>query len=182
MAKNILMAVLRFLFGEYDFCCIFASPLERESAGASESAIVVSVDERALSSARSETIREQAWYAGSGSHVFAWTQEQEVVGICAFWFGCRYALRGYWRLEPDEAKLVQVVVDSAHRGRGIGPRLIRNAAARMHALGFAQLYARVWHSNTPSLRAFETAGWQRHGRILDVQLLGVGPRLRIRLR
>lgn len=182
MAKTILKAVLRFLFGDYDFYCIFASPLEQESVGASESATVVSVDERALSSARSATIREQVWYAGTGSHVFAWTQEREIVGLCAFWFGDRYAKRGYWPLEPNEAKLVQLVVDSAHRGRGIGPRLIRNAAARMRGLGFARLYARVWHSNTPSLRAFEAAGWQRIARILDVKLLRVGPRLRIRLR
>ena len=182
MAKGILKAALGRLLGDYSFYRIFASPTEPAFADTAEASCAVAVDRNALEAARFPEMREQSWYAGTGAHVFAWMQDQDIVAVCAFWHGDRYAERAFWPLESKEAKLVQIVVEAAHRGQGIAPRLIAQSAARMHALGFARLYARVWHSNSPSLRAFEAARWMRIASVVEVRFLGLGPRMRLRLR
>jgi len=178
MAKSILKAGLRRLFGAYSYYCIFASPEDHRSANANHEDFLFNVDVDTLSNAHSETIRAQSWYAGSGSHTFVLLHQREIVAVCFYWFGDRYAERAYWPLKPSEAKLVQIVVDPAHRGCGFGPRLIEQSAAVMREFGFTLLYARIWHSNHPSLRAFQAAGWKQIARIVEVRLLGVGPRLR----
>jgi ribosomal protein S18 acetylase RimI-like enzyme len=182
MAKSILKTALARLFGDYSYYRILASPTAFPPADAAAAPFVVSVDGHALSGARSEEIRAQSWYAGPGAHVFAWIQDQEIVAVCAFWHGDRYAERAFWPLKPGEAKLVQVVVDPASRGRGIATRLIEHSAAQMHEFGFTRLYARVWHSNEPSLRAFQAARWYRIASVVELRLLGLGPRLRLHWR
>lgn len=180
MAKSILTAGLRRLFGEYSYYRVFASPKEHGRASPNQEGFLFNVDVDMLSKADSETIKAQSWYAGPGSHNFVLIQQREIVAVCFYWFGDRYAGRAYWPLKPSEAKLVQIVVDPAHRGCGLGPRLIEQSAAVMREFGFTRLYARVWHSNTPSLRAFQAAGWKQIARVVEVRLLGVGPRLRFR--
>jgi len=182
MAKSILKAALARLFGDYSYYRILASPKEFPPSDAAEASVVVSVDGQRLTGAGSEEIRAQSWYAGSGAHVFAWMQDQDIVAVCAFWHGDRYAERAFWPLKPGEAKLVQIVVDPAFRGRGIATRLIEHSAARMHESGFTRLYARVWHSNAPSLRAFRAARWNQIASVVELRLLGLGPRLRLRWR
>jgi ribosomal protein S18 acetylase RimI-like enzyme len=182
MAKSILKAALARLFGDYSYYRILASPTEFPPPDADEASSVVSADVQSLESARSEEIRAQSWYAGPGAQVFAWRQDQEIVAVCAFWHGDRYAERAFWPLKPGEAKLVQIVVDPAFRARGIATRLIEHSSARMRGFGFTRLYARVWHSNAPSLRAFQGARWQRIASVVEIKLLGLGPRLRLRWR
>lgn len=38
--------------------------------------------------------------------------------------------------------------------------------------------ARIWHSNTPSIRAFTRAGWQRVATVAEVQPAGMRRNLR----
>ena len=182
MAKGILKSALGRALGDYSYYRIFASPTALELDGALEAAYVGDVDESTLSCARSEVIRSQSWYAGPGAHIFAWMQDQEVVAMCAYWHGDRYAQRAFWPLQANEAKLVQIVVDPAYRGRGIAARLIERSTARMLDSGFARLYARVWHSNAPSLRAFQAARWTTIASVVEFRLFGIGPRLRFQWR
>jgi ribosomal protein S18 acetylase RimI-like enzyme len=106
-------------------------------------------------------IREQAWYCGDDAASFGWLVDGEIAGLCVYWWGDRYRTRNFWPLAPRQAKLVEVITARAFRGKGIGRRLIQASAAHMQASGFVRLYARVWHSNTPSLAAFRAAGWRR---------------------
>ena len=182
MAKSILKAALGRVLGDYSYYRILASPKAFKLDGVPESSFAIDVDESTLSGARSEAIRSQSWYAGPGAHIFAWIQDQEIVAMCAYWHGDRYAQRAFWPLRSNEAKLVQIVVDPAHRGRGIASRLIERSTARMLGSGFARLYARVWHSNAPSLRAFQAARWSRIASVVEVKPFGIGPRLRFRWR
>lgn len=106
-------------------------------------------------------IREQAGFLGDGADAFIFRDADEVTAICIFWHGERYATRNFWPLKDAEAKLVQVITDPKFRGKGAATTLIRESSEYMLARGFHALYARVWHSNTPSRRAFERAGWKR---------------------
>jgi GNAT superfamily N-acetyltransferase len=91
---------------------------------------------------------------------FGATWNGEIVGACTFAFGEGYRREGgFYDLRPQEAELTDIFTESRHRGKGVAAALIRYSAERMHEEGFHTLYAKVWHSNTPSSRAFRSAGW-----------------------
>lgn len=112
-------------------------------------------------------MQEQASYLGKESLAFGCFVDGQLAGVCFYWFGERYKPRGFWPLAQGEAKLVQIIVSPAVRGRGVAPELIRASARAMADAGFSSLYARIWHSNGPSLRAFEKAGWLRMAFVLE---------------
>lgn len=116
-------------------------------------------------------LQEQAGYLGSESHAFGCFLDGKLVGVCFYWFGKRYERRGFWPLKPGEAKLVQIIVSPNARGRGAASFLIKASAIAMGECGFSTLYARIWHSNVPSLRAFEKAGWRRTAFVLEINPL-----------
>lgn len=142
---------------------------------------VESVDETALKNSADALIREQAGYAGTGSHAYAVFEGERIVAVCLYWFGTRYLTRNFWPLVEGEAKLVQIVVHPDMRGRGIAPRLITASSQALFQQGYTRVYARIWHSNTPSLRAFERAGWTRIAFVLEINPFRRRRPIRIRL-
>ena len=88
--------------------------------------------------------------------------------------GCVYSCAPdpWWPIASASAKLVHIETDPEHRGKGLAPALIAYSAASMVQAGHRELYARIWHSNQPSLRAFQKAGWSRVAFVVDVGLFG----------
>lgn len=161
----------RFLLGEYSAYFIY----EREAAwglpAASLPAHTMSVrlvDGATIRASSDSMIREQAHYAGEGSHAFACFHGDRIAGVCFYWFGERYRSRNYWPLGDREAKLVQIISVPELRGKGSASVLIVESFRLMAANGYAKAYARIWHSNTPSLRAFERAGWRRRALVIEI--------------
>jgi RimJ/RimL family protein N-acetyltransferase len=115
-----------------------------------------------------EVIRDQTWYHGANTYAYGCIEGSRIVAVCYFWYGERYRERNYWPLLDDEAKLVQIVTLPEMRGRGVATRLISYAASDMFENGFNRIYARIWHSNAPSLKAFESAGWHRVASIAEL--------------
>lgn len=126
------------------------------------------VDESDVAGSADPLIREQSGYAGSGSYAYACFDKERIVGICFYWFGDRYLQRNFWPLREGEAKLVQIIVHPEMRGRGVATLLIAASFQDMIQKGYNTAYARIWHSNTPSLRAFERAGWTRIALAVEV--------------
>jgi GNAT superfamily N-acetyltransferase len=183
MVRRILKGVARAVFGQYQVYWILAAQPERPRPTYSKQRIVVkevSID--AIASAQSPTLRDQTWYVGDGAHVFVAEYGNQPVGACFYWHGERYLSRNFWPLLPGEAKLVQVIVDPAHRGKGVATALISSSATAMRLAGFARLYARVWHSNYPSLNAFRSADWRRIALAVEASLLGIKWRCNIPLK
>jgi RimJ/RimL family protein N-acetyltransferase len=102
----------------------------------------------------------------------AW-QDGEIAAVC--WFHARDTYRrrgGMLRLANDEAELGQITTAVAFRSRGLATELIRYGAWEMRSTGFRRLYARIWHDNTASIRAFERAGWKPEKRFFSLRLHG----------
>lgn len=168
------------LLGEYSPYFIYrwaAGSIDKE-IGQGKEFFVRGVDERQLA-VSDGLMQEQAGYLGDESLAFGCFEDGQLVGVCFYWFGTRYERRGFWPLGKDEAKLVHIIVSPAARGRGVAPRLIKASAQSMVDAGFSCLYARIWHSNEPSLHAFEKAGWLRTAFVLEFNPLGAKRRKRI---
>ena len=170
MVKAVAKRLAEWIAGPYGIYVVLRSPEAGAASGvpASEAARVGPVDADELRAASAELMRSQAWYGGPGAMAFAYRDGTEILGVCVFWFGERYATRNFWPLREGEAKLVQIVVVPEARGRGIAGTLIAVALPAMFRAGFGTCYARVWHSNAPSMKAFLKAGWTRIAWVAEV--------------
>jgi GNAT superfamily N-acetyltransferase len=111
-------------------------------------------------------------YSGKDSFGFAIRENEAELCTCWVWFGERYLKRNYWPLKHTHAKLIALETEESARGKGLAPMLLQYAARVMADHGFTDLYARIWHSNHPSRRAFRKAGWRFHALVLEFDALG----------
>ncbi len=172
--KELAKKLARAILGEYSAYYVYAKSGEGNSSTRPQVTLpfrVESVEESVIQSSPDLLIREQAGYAGPGSHAYACFDGDRIVGLGFYWFGDRYLKRNFWPLADGEAKLVQIVSLPEIRGRGVATKLIMSSFQDMMEKGFSRLYARIWHSNTPSIRAFERAGWVRIALVLEINPL-----------
>jgi RimJ/RimL family protein N-acetyltransferase len=171
--KQLLRKLAKLLLGNYSlyyiYCCK-AGAGERPAASTSGLRFAP-VENAQVESSNEDLIADQSAYLGSDTHVYACFQGARIVAVCFFWHGARYRQRNFWPLAHDEAKLVQIVVTPRMRGRGVATSLIACAAEDMVQRGYRCLYARIWHSNKPSWRAFERAGWVRVAVVIEARPL-----------
>lgn len=162
------------ILGEYSAYHVYTRSNEGSSPPQPVTALtfrVEGVDETAIKRSPDALIREQAGYAGPGSHAYACFDGDRIVGLCFYWFGERYLKRNFWPLADGEAKLVQIVSLPEIRGRGVATTLIKSSFQDMSEKSFSRSYARIWHSNMPSIRAFERAGWMRVALVIEINPL-----------
>lgn len=168
--KELAKRLAGMLFGDYSVYRIYSRLPDAPSASppvTTASLTVAPVDEAAINSSGDSLIRDQAGYMGPGSHGYACFDGDRIVGVCFYWFGERYLKRNFWPLADGEAKLVQIISLPEVRGRGVASLLIAVSCQDMMQKGFHRAYARIWHSNTPSLRAFERSGWTRRALVIE---------------
>jgi GNAT superfamily N-acetyltransferase len=121
-------------------------------------------------------LRELSDCAGDDAYGFGAWIDGKLVSACWFWGHKRYNPNGIWPPSKGDAKLVRVVTSPSHRGTGIASNLIRFASNEMQKQGYKRLYAKIWHSNRPSLAAFSRAGWREIATVAHVFPLGIfGP-------
>lgn len=182
MAATLVKRVAQALAGDYSIYRIYASRVTEVSvpiskAGTSLTVVKSSAD--VVGAQPSSLINEQAGYGGTGTDVFICRNSEKIVGVCCYWSGDRYRERNFWPLKKDEAKLVQIVVEPDQHGAGVAPTLITQSCNEMLRAGISRCYARIWHSNTPSIRAFEKAGWGHIATVIEVLPFGLARRCRI---
>jgi RimJ/RimL family protein N-acetyltransferase len=168
--KALLKKLAHLLLGEYAAYYVYTHPCAAGPVPPSPFA-VRPVDADQIRAADDALLRAQAFYAGEGALTYACMDGTRMVGLCCYWHGERYRPRGFWPLRADEAKLVQIVTASDMRGRKVARAMLDATLPDVARHGFARAYARVWHSNTPSLRAFEGAGWQRVALVVELNPL-----------
>lgn len=71
-----------------------------------------------------------------------------------------------WSRVPaaGEAELLRIAVDPAHRGRGLGRRLLEASQRDLEAEGLVHLFLEVRVSNTAAIQLYRTCGWKPCGR------------------
>jgi RimJ/RimL family protein N-acetyltransferase len=170
--KRLITNLAHALLGEYAIYHIYCA--SGTSGGLSSDPGEFSygpLDRAQVEASGSSLLRDQIGFLGVGAHAYGCWHEGELVALCVYWFGDRYRTRNFWPLEEGEAKLVQIVVAPQARGKGVASRLIARSRDDMLGRGFRRTYARIWHSNVPSLRAFERAGWGRIATVVEVNPL-----------
>lgn len=169
--KATVKKLARFLFGDYLIYYVYSrswSDISPPPPNRPTAFRFGQVDLATIQSSRDSLIQDQASYHGPGSRAYAGFVGDRVVSLCFYWFGERYKIRNFWPLADDEAKLVHVITLPEMRGRGIASLLIAFSCVDMMQMGFLKLYARIWHSNTPSLLAFQRAGWTRVSMVIEI--------------
>ncbi|WP_210395937.1 GNAT family N-acetyltransferase [Motiliproteus sediminis] len=171
--KALVKKIIRMIFGDYGIYHIYtldlkSSNLESSVAYNTKIQLITGAD---IAASSDNLIQQQAWYAGDGSYAYGYIDNGRLIGVCFFWYGERYRKRNFWPLQPYQAKLVQIVSLPDCRGQGVAPALINYSAARLSEQGFHQLFARIWHSNTSSVKAFSKAGWIRIAKVIEVNPL-----------
>lgn len=157
---NRVKALLQWLFGDYELYKIYQRDLAScEQPQTARSQLADIEDPIEIANAPDPEIRALREYAGDEAHGFGAWVDGALASVCWFWTGGRYRHRNFWPLQGDEAKLVQITTAVRFQGRGVGSELMHFAAHRMRTAGFRRAYARIWHSNLPSVRLFEGAGW-----------------------
>ncbi len=186
MLKSLVKHTARFFLGEYQIYRIYTranTDNRKQTESPLQEFEFAEIDQCLIESSDDEAIKSRAWYLGKDSNAFGCLKDGRVVGLCFYWHGERYRTeRNFWPLAPDEAKLVEIFTLPEMRGKGAGKSLITYAENEMFSKGYQSLYARIWHSNTPSVRAFENAGWQHLSTILEFHLFGIGKPIRLKFR
>ena len=121
------------------------------------------ITENDVEAADHTEVRDSLWYFGEEACAFGAFDGGRLLAFACCWWGTRYTARHSWPLPHGAAKLVHIVTVPAARGRGLAPLLIQFAEASLRADGRTPLFARIWHSNEPSLHAFRRAGWRQVG-------------------
>lgn len=162
--------LLQLLLGDYSFYHIYSRAIANGEAQAPavEGLRFARVDRAQTVVSPDTLIREQESYFGADTYAYACLEGERIVALCFFWYGDRYRTRNFWPLAEQEAKLVQIVTLPEQRGKGIASALILYACGDMRHQGFLRLYARIWHSNGSSLRAFQRAGWSHIATVIEV--------------
>lgn len=172
--KALLKRLAHAVLGDYSIYRVLqhhagqaAAPLPPQAAG-----FRIGLVQRAeIEASADQLLRQQAFYAGEGARAYACYDGGRIVGLCCYWHGERYRPRGFWPLQAGQAKLVQIITATDMRGRKVAQALIAASGADMAAQGFDVLFARVWHNNHPSLRAFAAAGWRPCALVLELNPL-----------
>jgi ribosomal protein S18 acetylase RimI-like enzyme len=171
--KAVLKQIARVLVGEYSIFKIYGfdgSPAPLSTSTDLMLAKLQDTDELAQSD--SPELRELTDYGGEGAHGFGAWVDGHLAAACWFWVGERYKNHQVWPLADKEAKLVRIATCERFRGRGIASALIGFGVRQMRQGGYRRFYAKIWHSNQPSIAAFSKAGWRHVSTVCNVAPFG----------
>lgn len=174
------------LFGEYELYHILRSPELDTLLSPGTHSPVLDISELhepdECAASESGELRTLSTQFGAESIVLGVRDHGRLVGGAVVWYGDRYAnQRGFWPLQADEAKLVNIVVEQKLRGRGIAASLIAAVEHAAMLRGFRRVYARVWHSHSSSVRAFQKAAWCKSAFVVVCRPFGLARPFRFQI-
>ncbi len=173
---------LHALFGDYQYWKVYSIGLPQSPATLPQDVRVLEIQPGTPVATSDPALARRLSYGGEEAHGFGLFTNNELATVLWYWWGDRYqrARRGRsWTLPDGAAKLVGLYTAPEFRGLGYALILQRQSAHIMGLRGFTRLYARIWHSNSSSIRVFEKAGWQCVGSY--VELCPLSTRIQFRL-
>lgn len=183
MIKKLVKNISRWLLGEYGIYRIYSLTVDQrlQIPLPFDDIEFTTLNKSEITASQDPLIASQAWYCGDQCRAYGLRQQGRLIALCFFWYGKRYQSRNFWPLQPGEAKLVQVITLTDMRGMGLATQLIDQAAAELFNEGFSQIFARIWHSNHPSIKAFTKAGWRPRVIVVDTYPLNRKKLWRVKL-
>jgi GNAT superfamily N-acetyltransferase len=169
--KRLLKRLASVLLGDYGLYRVWQSGAPGTEPPEAERIAVRPVGIEDVACAQAPEIRDNAWYLGTQCTAYGVFEDEAFLAMACCWWGERYAERHSWPLPPGAVKLVQIVTAPAARNRGLATLLIRHVAQAEGKQGRNPALARIWHSNTPSMKAFEHAGWHPVGWLIQINPL-----------
>jgi ribosomal protein S18 acetylase RimI-like enzyme len=185
--KQLIKRILRILFKDYQFNRIYFLDLPTsdpqildELVGGGNIKTIESQEEFACSP--DQQIRNHAWYLDQNAHVYGVYILDKLVCVCSYWTAAHPNIpTRFSKLKENEAIMVDLLTAAACRGKGYALAITRFSQNDLAAKGYKRLWTWVWHSNTPSIRVFEKAGWKYTYLLLEFQLSGMSDYRRIKL-
>lgn len=185
--KNLIKWILRILFKDYQFNRIYFIDLPTSDAqihdqmlGVETIKVVESQEQFAF--APDQRIRDHAWYLDKHANVYGVYTGDELVCVCSFWSAGHPNIRSrFSTLKGNEAVMVDLLTAPECRGKGYALAITRFAENDLFLKGYQRLWTWVWHSNTPSIRVFNKAGWNCSHFLLEFQPYGMKNYLRLKL-
>jgi ribosomal protein S18 acetylase RimI-like enzyme len=156
-------------FEEHELYRIYQSPPLDADSCARPDETIVELTKDSFESAP-PFIRSLQHYLGTESIAAGIYVGDNLASAAVFlWGDTYYRTDGFIPIGRGQAKLEQINTDERYRGRGLATKVIAGSCHIMRAKGFRRLYARVWHNNKGSVRAFEKAGWTEIGFVAGVR-------------
>ena len=167
--KGWLKRALSACFEEHELYRIYQSPALDAASCAAKDQAIVELTEDSFESAP-PFVRSLQHYLGGESIAVGIYVGGNLASAAVYLWGDKYhRTDGFIPIAQGQAKLEQINTDEGYRGRGLATRVILGSCHIMREQGFRRLYARVWHNNKSSGRAFEKAGWTEIGFVAGVR-------------
>ena len=126
-----------------------------------------------------EKLRGRSSYGGENAYGFGAWVSGNLASMCWFWNNQRFNDAELWSIGPRDAFMVDLITSDSHRGRGLAAIVTQFAASELKRDSFETAITCVWHSNYPSIRTFEKAGWRYVAFVLNLQPRGCGKPIRL---
>jgi RimJ/RimL family protein N-acetyltransferase len=180
-AKAMAKSVLNRLFRDYRINWIYASSAtKRDIAATPQPLSPVQID--ALLTSPTAKMRNAARFSQGGLDGFAMEVDGTPACVAHFADHARYDRNGTWVIGNNEIALMDIATEEAMRGRGLAVQMITAMTQHYITQGRDRVIAFIWWSNTPSVRAFDKAGWKRIGVSIEVAFGGRWRTVRLRLK
>lgn len=168
MLKAVARKLLRLFLGDYSAYYVYKADTSRLPVMNSASRTVKAINDAVIREDRAAFARDLHGWSGPGLFFYGCFQENLLAGICVYASGSRNSQQEFWPLKEGEATLLQVITRPDMQNQGVGRTLIGESGRLMMKEGVQTVYARVWHSNAPSLHAFDRSGWKRIALVAEV--------------
>jgi len=185
--KELIKRMLRILFKDYQFNRIYFVDLPTSHTQISgqffgEEVIRLVESQEQFAASPNQRIRDHAWYLDKHAYVYGVYKGHELVCICSFWIAGHPRMPSrFSMLKENEAVMVDLLTAPEYRGKGYALTITRFAENDLFLKGYNRLWTWVWHSNNPSIRIFNKAGWNYSHLLLEFQLYGMKDYLRFKL-
>lgn len=172
--KTAIRAILRLCFTDYRVNWIYASHGAAPEIW-SDTEDICAINNRiraALAASSTAKVRNSLSYAHAGLTGYVLLAGGLPLCVAHFATPSQYDRAGTWPLRAGEVALMDIATEQTVRGRGLAVRLIAMTTRLLVQQGTRRVIAFIWWSNTPSVRAFTKAGWQRIGLSIEWKCAG----------
>ena len=184
--KAVLKRILRGVFSDYQLNRVYTLDLSAgqcaEPQASGEDVRIGRLESSGpLSASDDQRMRDHAWYLDGDAEAYGVFEGEQLTCVTCFWPAGHDKLPSrFGDLGAGCAVMVDLLTTPQARGKGYAALVTRYAQWDLGQRGYTTLWTWVWHSNAPSIRVFEKAGWRYAYFLAEFKLSGMKDYLRFR--